>query len=678
MEDLKNQINKMIFPSDVANNLAIERLEKKDKYEKANCDMEELIKQQELLKQVMLSNGKQDFFTVFDMECNLGKTYTAINTIPYYLEAINKGLIAKKGIIIVVREISECDKYEKELNELYEPFDKVALAFHSDKYKSKDLNRSKLYKQDLIIQVEKYPVVLITHQNYLNLALDKKARNTFTKNRRLLIVDESIDICKTLTLKKSKMEQIINALESEDKEKFIEISNPILEKIEELEQNENEISNMTFNFKVEECYFKLIEKFSKEVIPKYREQLKNDLEETITTIECIYTDTCLISKSEKKQYRNAYISFSTIDRKQKMWTLENNIILDGSATIEPRYKLNKDLYFVMNCKRVLDHSRWNIEYVFESTTKTSKGLLSYEDTDEQEEKSTKFYNACSEIIKDLGEYETFVVCNKDEHILTYSNGIERKFNPYENCNIPLNNIEHFGNITGKRDFTNLKNVIITHTPNYSETDYILQYMYYADTRYEDNREIKGKSLSSLDSIYAFDIKAIQDFKEKTIANHIYQAVCRVNREMKYKTKIVIISKYIGAILYVRDMLDCECRQTDEYNDLFESGVNKVNEERKENSKKKKMERLFAEIMQGNINQDIAYTMLNSHIVMITRDEIKRVLGYAYHMNKDSEKEKKRKDNAFDKTLNKCKEFIKDNGIIYVNKEFYIILDKPLK
>ena len=83
-------------------------------------------------------------------------------------------------------------------------------------------------------------------------------------------------------------------------------------------------------------------------------------------------------------------------------------------------------------------------------------------------------------------------------------------------------------------------------------------------------------------------------------------------------------------------------------------------------------------MQGNINQDIAYTMLNSHIVMITRDEIKRVLGYAYHMNKDSEKEKKRKDNAFDKTLNKCKEFIKDNGIIYVNKEFYIILDKPLK
>ena len=128
------KVNKKIFPTDIENNTAIQQLESKEKYKKSNCNNEELEKQRNLLKQVILSNGKQDFFTVFNMECNVGKTHTAIHTIPYYFEAVNKGLIEPKGILIVIREIDEGNKYEKMLNELY-PMREVALAFNSDKYK---------------------------------------------------------------------------------------------------------------------------------------------------------------------------------------------------------------------------------------------------------------------------------------------------------------------------------------------------------------------------------------------------------------------------------------------------------------------------------------------------------------------------------------------------------------
>ena len=47
------KVNKMIFPTDFENNTAIQKLENKDKYIKKNCNMDELDKQQNLLKQVI-------------------------------------------------------------------------------------------------------------------------------------------------------------------------------------------------------------------------------------------------------------------------------------------------------------------------------------------------------------------------------------------------------------------------------------------------------------------------------------------------------------------------------------------------------------------------------------------------------------------------------------------------
>ena len=509
---------------------------------------------------------------------------------------------------------------------------------------------------------------IITHENYLKMALDTKLRKTFTKNRKLLIIDEAIDICKTLTVKNSNLKQIMNHLSEEDKATLNEICKPIQEKFEELDVIDEEISNKVFNFKVDKGkYLKLIKKFSKTVKSSYINPLRDDLLDILISIECIYTDTCLINKGNKKEYGDTKFSISAMNRKQKMWTLDNNIILDASATLNPQYTMNPQLYFIMNNKPVLDHSKWKIEYIYYGSTKSAKGLLNNIEDEEQEEKKDRFYKGCAEVIKYLGENETFVVCTKAEHIETDSKGNEIPYNPYEDfdCNIPVENIQHFGNITGKNDYSHLKNVLITHTINYSETDYILKYMYFTGKRYpDDTTKFKSHSENNLGGIYVFNDRELQEFKEKTIANHFYQAVCRVNREMEHNTKVIIISKYLGAILYVSDMLNCECKQTNKYNSMFNYGENEVNKKRHENSKSSQMKKLFTDIISGNISQDIKYKKLDNYIIQINREEIQKFLAY--------------NDNKFSKSIYDCKDFMKENSILYFKKNFVFVLDSPLK
>ena len=106
----------------------------------------------------------------------------------------------------------------------------------------------------------------------------------------------------------------------------------------------------------------LIEYFEKKIIPKYSSMgngvVKDNLNRTIKCIKYLYKDNCLITKreAEKDKEKETEIIVSTINRDRKMWTLDRNIILDASATLNPKYEMNKDLYIVMNNSPILDHS----------------------------------------------------------------------------------------------------------------------------------------------------------------------------------------------------------------------------------------------------------------------------------------------------------------------------------
>jgi hypothetical protein len=186
-------------------------------------------------------------------------------------------------------------------------------------------------------------------------------------------------------------------------------------------------------------------------------------------------------------------------------------------------------------------------------------------------------------------------------------------------------------------------------------------MYYTGKRYNDNEVFETTSVEGLGYTKMFNNQELQEFKEKTIANHIYQAVCRVNREMKEETTVCIITEYLGSVLYVRDMLNCKCICNTTYDKYFEVGKNQTNDDRKQNSKDAKLKNLFEEILKGNINSyDIDYTEINSNILKVKKEDIKKCLKF----NKTQ----------FDKAKSKNDKFISDNTIICCREYYYFILD----
>lgn len=707
LDMLRNKKYKLNVPYSLDILEAVRKIDNKPVYEKKHCDNEERNRQQEQLKQCILSLNKEKFFRVFNMECNTGKTYAMIDSIPYYIKkvfldlSINESLKIQGnyGVLIVLRQISECEKYSDYLNELFgNEFSNsnISISATSNKYESDDQKIRNKLRGDLLAKIPYTPIVFITHEQYCLLAENEQLREIYSINRRLLIVDESVDICETLEVTKKDLEQINNILSLEDRVVFKKICKPVQDKITRIENSKkNEIRNLTYNFKIKDNeIMDFIEHFEKKIIPKFYStengSVKEYLNKIIKCIKYLYKDTCLITKKqvEKDEEEETEIILSTINRDKKMWTLDNNIILDASAKLNPKYAMNKDLYIVMNNAPVLDHSLWNIKNIWISSTKYYKALDIKYKTDEQKKRNKKFYKGCANVINALGVNQTLVVCNKKEHIVDVELPDGRKstykINPFERygCDdIPVDNIEHFGNITGKREFANLKNVFIIHTYNYTDTEYILQYIYYKDLRLKDNTEFKQRQIDMLGFIYVFDDMELEEYKEKIIANHMYQAICRVNREMEHSTTVVIASKYLGSMLYVRDMFrvedkekqHCDFEITNYFNDVFgiykKIGMNDHNKQEQENSLPYSIQTLFEKILNNNVPSDLKCTIADKYIIQVTLSNLYKY----FNIDKNNAKETKK----FTDALYKTSDFRRDNAIIEKGKTFNFILTDPI-
>lgn len=690
LEKLIKRLNKdeikMHFPKYDESEQAIEKLV--TFYNKANCNMTLLKQEQEILRNKILEKQNKDYFEVVNMESTTGKTYTMINSIPYYLRDIAVGRLEKKGILIVLRQISECDKYASELNNLFNR--KVALSVNSDEYKDLSYDEQRKIKQKQLIKAPYYPVIFITHSKYQLLCSNETEKDIFTKNRRLLIIDESLDICEIVRLDSIFFDVIThNLLDQKDLQKLSNIITPIEERIKKARDEKNVIHN----FKIKKEKLEILEDVgSKENLKKYGNGAEF-IERFIFLVRCIYSGITLInvtySKDRLTEQEKKKVEISTINYQLKMWTLSNNIILDASSPLNMKYALDTRLYHNLNLEPVLDHSKWNISYIWANSTKSAKGLESdeleenyiYRDMHLKEIQAKvkyrkRFYKYCSEIITELGEKDTLAVGTKVEHIIKFQNE-EKKANPFS-CNIPLDNIVHYGNITGKREYGNLKNVLVFHTFNFRDTDYILQYLYYSNiTELKDGTTFKTRQSDILENIPIFVDSKLQEYKEKTMANHLYQAIKRVNREMTYNTNVVIISIYLGAILYVRDMLkNCQCEENKEYYLKFNSDsevkdkTTKIQEDyefsdffgRITNSDRAiKVIQLFEDILKGKIPKDLCVTRISEHIIELKLEEMRNYLKIT---TKQASKIL---------SLDTVQEFLSENLVIYNKCRFHFTL-----
>jgi len=223
-------------------------------------------------------------------------------------------------------------------------------------------------------------------------------------------------------------------------------------------------------------------------------------------------------------------------------------MLDASGELQIAYSLNNEEFILQHCEKVLDHRRWKIINIPVTTTTAVK------------DKILNFYDVVNQKLKKYGD-DILVVGKKDEMGL---------------IDVPEENKGYFGNITGSNQWYDKKNVAIIQTHNLSDVDYILKYLHYARETIEESFPLTCKCNGrTVKRIYSFTDKRLEKIRVHWIASEIYQAVKRVNRNMKYDTDVLIFINNEEVIeLLKTQMINCSVETVDFDSDVFIMEKNK--------------------------------------------------------------------------------------------------------
>lgn len=217
-------------------------------------------------------------------------------------------------------------------------------------------------------------------------------------------------------------------------------------------------------------------------------------------------------------------------------------MLDASGELQIAYALNQNEFILQHCEKVLDHSRWKIINVPVTTTTAVK------------DKILNFYDVVNHELKKYKD-DILVVGKKDEMQL---------------IDVPEENKGYFGNITGSNQWYDKKNVAIIQTHNLSDVDYILKYLHYAKEIIEESFPLTCKCNGrTVKRMYSFTDKRLEKIRIHWIASEIYQAVKRVNRNMRYATDVLIFINNEEVIELIKSqMKNCIVETIDFENDMF--------------------------------------------------------------------------------------------------------------
>ncbi len=474
-----------------------------------NCNNELLDKQKAELRHEIIYGTNKDAFKVFDIEAGCRKTRTAEEAL---FEMVNT---TEKFALFVRLNDADCRESVKNINKLVGRT--IALAYNNEDV---PINQRGYVQK----KFPEYRVLVITHQKYRALALDNSQRKKFTNNRTILVVDEFISNITKISLSLTDINTykkifeydhvILNLfLKStyhlEDKLKCSTTGRNYV-KIDDYAPAKNFTvlrklirANMTSDF---------LKQHMEKIVLSGCEDINVSLLSEITTInklcdkmECIeefYKHICIVDNG----------TFYTTDRRISNWLLDNNIVLDASGELQIAYDLNKNLFDLKHCKKVLDHSCWNLINIKVNTTTAVK------------EKMQTFYDVVNNHIKKYQD-DILVIGSQNEVPL---------------INVPKADKSYFGNITGSNKWADKSHVAIIQTHNLNDIDYILTYLYYSNDYI--NETVKLSSHNSGRRQYRqfeFDDERFEKVRCYWIASETYQAIKRVNRNMVKNTDVLV-------------------------------------------------------------------------------------------------------------------------------------------
>lgn len=608
------------------------------------CDYIKLKKQLEQIEYEMMNNytySKEQlfynlhitskppipFFQLFCCECGVGKTYVVVTKAIDFLEKYSSNVYEEfnRGMLFVMQNIDTLNFYKERLKYL---LNNVYADYIDSSMRDGEIN----YK------LQTYPIIFITHQKYKALAEDEEERKKFSNHRKLLIIDEFINLCDVVYLDKVRLEKIRADLRYDSiQEKFDNTVVELIDYFKFLQNNGKDKDSKLYIFNAKTNMKKIqqqIDKIKKDVKDTFSKEEKaefynaNNKKSVFNVLDELleyYNGTCILEKG--KLY--------TPKRNLKYWFLEKNIMLDASARLNYVYKLNNKVFKDMLEKdfQVLDHQNWTVELIEINTTSTTKNNYK------------NFYTICSEILHKLHKNQTLVVTQKKECLDEKGEKIDEYF--YTTY------LNYFQNMLGDNSYQNLQNVLVAHTFNLSEKQYILEYLYYSEKKLNSDEDIKVKTYNRRRH---FENKEIEKYKIGRIANEFYQAIKRVNRDMSKETRVVIITKDVEAVKEVCKMLkNCKLiNSTDNYK--IEYNEDKTETSKINNDKDIRAIKIFKSILENNrdeiptnIKDNLKY---EDNIIILKKKDLRTELGIEY------------KENLRREVLNKAnvKQFIKENNI----------------
>lgn len=452
--------------------LKLEKVNKEKHYEQA-----------EFLKQEIINGSNRYQFLALNNEAGFGKTL-------YAEQALIEAAVLGKQSIFCRKFIEDCNESVKRINEGYGI--EIAIAINSENVvKNKHL-------------IHQYPIILITHERYVRLSLDKEQRDIFTDKREILVIDEEIDIVRPIAISTRSISDFSGKLMKcrKTRELYEECTKEIYEF---LMTNKKRIFYKPSNGKKAELR-QLRGFMDSNIDINYAEQLgmtKDDFFREIDNLELALNNLAVVENSILYTYNNNVI----------LWKLSNNILLDACADFNYLYEVSP--YFkIADQEKIVDHSDWTMNIAKYNSCRTKK------------EKTKNFYKIINDdIISRLeADDQMLVLGSKDErdkiirhHQVDYA---------------------WFQNIVGKNNWKNFNKCYIALNPQIPFPIYVLKYMFYSGLNFNP----EGKWDAGHDNkVYRFRNTEFEKVRQTVIVAELYQAIKRINRDNDKEAEIYLIN-----------------------------------------------------------------------------------------------------------------------------------------
>lgn len=457
-------------------------------------------------------------FYVLGIEAGIGKSLGTNNAIGNYLlkGGTRKFLLAKKFKTEITDGVSRINNAAGKT---------VAMGITGDTWGEdmKGLDR-----------IPKFPVVIITHKRYLDLCLDPKTRAIFEQGRHTLVIDEQIEPptysfsedeylrCCDLIRSRwliDKLSVLCSGLFDEialgmAKSKSVIACRPVVDPALLQEFRSHVIAN-----KSKVRYRNIKELSNEELESKGTVKALTLVKEFLEMLNILGSSLCFSYQGR----------ITAIDSRLKLWSLQNNIILDASAGIDRLYDCSPNMTVDIQ-PRIINNgnSVIRVDKKFSTSRGSIRNALDYPE------------KICASIRKCKPSTDnTLVVVHKDKlkeivgHLKKQGFEDIAEGDDYNGQDIA---ITYYGNLIGKNHWRDFNQVWIVAT-NILHMELYPVYQHFFSQIEPVNKEIL---MDNVPGGFGFIEEQYEEVRIGSIAKDIYQAIKRIDRNEHPCSEIFLV------------------------------------------------------------------------------------------------------------------------------------------